>query len=296
MKYSILKHMRCPNTSSNNFRGEYTFTSFNELFENMINYSKWDDTLKQDLPMFSCTTFNYNIRADKAKPTYLFALDFDDIGNELDTALDYFSDYGYFIYTSYSHTKEHHKFRVIVKLDVDIQNNRESHMVFEILQRRLIEHNLILDSQCRDISRRFFLPSLNKMGDDPKCYVNEGKDVEIEEDLILAYERLRKEESIREQKIALQKFEQSLRPNKTRININKKIEDAQNKFLSNTGHQQLGNLISSLKFWGMEDDDIISWCTLNYNPSTGNCIQEIKGWMAWFDRRSIQTYKDKYNI
>ena len=296
MKYSIIKHIRCPNTNHHNYDGEYSFTTFNELFTTMINKSVWDNTPKHDLPMFCCTTFNYNIRADKAKPTTLFALDFDDVGNDLETAIDYFKDYGHLIYTSYGHTSEHHKFRVIVQLDTEIMNNNESHMVFNILQKRLLDHNLILDSQCRDISRRFFLPSLNKLGDDPICHINEGKNIEIYDDLLLEFERKLLEEKIREQKIALMKLTQLTKPNKSKFNVNKKIEEVQNKFLSNPSHSSLGNLIGSLKFWMMDDNDIIHWCMTNYNPSTGNCINEIKGWMTWYDRRRVTNYKEKYNI
>lgn len=297
MKYSILKHIKCPNTRHINFRGEYEFSSFNNLFENMVLSGKWDNTAKQDLPMFCCTTFDYNIRSDKAKPTSLFALDFDDQGNNIDTALDYFENNGYFIYTSYSHTQEHHKFRVIIQLDTIISSNQESHMVFKILQARLHEVGLILDSACKDISRRFFLPSLNKYGEDPVCYVSEGDPISIKEDLIKEYEILERENQIREQKIALEKLRQltSLKP-KTKIDINKKIEQAKDKFLSDMGHQQLGKLIGTLLFWEVSEYEIANWVKLFYRPTTGTCEQEVRNWLRWHKSKKNVTYREKYGL
>lgn len=295
MKYSILKHIRCPHTRHANFQGEYDFTTFQQLAIEMVTYGEFDQPIeKQDLPMFSCTTFDYNIRADCAKPTNLFALDFDDIDNNIETAFQYFKDYGYLIYTSYSHTEQHHKFRVIVKLDIDIRSNEESHIVFNILNTRLKAHGLTLDTQCRDISRRFFLPSINKQGQLPVIEFNEGMDISVEQDFIKALEEKIREDQIREQRMALKAFNQLCNP-RPLPSIEDKIDNLKTTFLSDPSHSNLRALIAGMMFWEIEKDVIVNWIVDNYHPTSGHARNEANNWYNWLKRKGNPTYSQKYS-
>ena len=298
MKYSIIKNIRCPHVRHPNFKGTYTYESMEKLSEHLVLSSIWNKEItKDDLPLISMTTFNYNIRAEQANPSMLFALDFDDPGNDIERALEVFKPYSFFLYTTSSHTAEHHKFRVMLKLDESIMNNDESHMVYWIIEERLKEYNLTLDRSCKDISRRFYLPAYNKQGELPVMEYNDGADYPIRNDLAIKLEEKIVEERNRELQLALAKINRLTSTKKTSgPNVDLKISEAQDKFLNSPGHETLGKLIGSLKFWMVSDSEIESWCLSNYHPSTGSCKEEVKNWMNWFKRKRVTTYMEKYGL
>lgn len=293
MYYSILKHIKCPNTGHYNYKGRFEYSDMETLCKTLITNGKWDETPKADLPLIAMTSFNYNIRADKANPTFLFALDFDDAGNDITIAEEFFKDNAFFLYTTYSHTEQHHKFRVIIVLDDVIHNNEDSHMVFKILENRLKQVGLTLDTACKDISRRFFLPAYDKNGNVPTMTFNEGNLIEIKNDLDIAREEKSLEDKRREELIALNRFN-SMFKSKPKIGVEKKIEDAKDKFLCDSGHQQLGKLIGTLLFWEMDKSDIRDWVMMNYRPTSGNVREEYNNWMRWHEGKNNLTYSQKY--
>lgn len=81
----------------------------------------------------------------------IIALDFDD-GMTLDEAVKEFSDTAVFIYTTFSHTEEHHKFRVVFMLDKIIHSIEE----FDEIIGGLITKYPQADTHCKDCTRLFF--------------------------------------------------------------------------------------------------------------------------------------------
>ena len=293
MKYSILRHIRCPNIYHRNFKGTHTYTSMEELANTLVSESVWDSEItKSELPLVCMTTFNHYIRADSANSTILYALDFDDEGNDINRVLQIFDGYSFFLYTSYSHTEEHHKFRLILKLDTEVMNNMESHLVFSIFNELLIPYGIMLDQQCKDISRRFYLPAYDKNGEIPTMVYNEGKDFEIEEKLTQKLRIKLHEEEQREIKLKLSKVNKIKSDNGSLKE--RKIEEAQQEFLSFPSHSALGKVIGSLRFWGMDHTEVDNWCMMNYNPSTGKCEYEVRNWSKWWDRKNSLTFDEKY--
>ena len=220
-KYTIIKNIKCNTTRNPNYRGSFEYEGIEELIRTLLTYSKWElNVPKSNLPLFSCTSFNFYIKKDYANPTSLYALDFDDKGNNIDDAVEYFKQYNSFMYTTYSHTDDHHKFRVIIELDTEITNNNESHIVFKILEERLKQNNLILDKACKDITRRFFLPTYTPDGEYPFMASSSGDKVSIKEELAkeLYDEHIREQEQkVREACLALDRL---ANPNKYKNKYN----------------------------------------------------------------------------
>ncbi|PHG79765.1 hypothetical protein [Bacillus wiedmannii] len=81
----------------------------------------------------------------------VIALDFDD-GMTLEIALKEFPDTACFIYTTFSHTEEKHKFRVVFALDRPIYNIYE----FENIINTLMTKYPQADGHCKDCTRLFF--------------------------------------------------------------------------------------------------------------------------------------------
>ncbi|MCZ0870912.1 hypothetical protein [Peribacillus sp. AS_2] len=83
----------------------------------------------------------------------VIALDFDE-GLTLDEAFedDFFQENAAFLYTTFSHREEHHKFRVVFVLDEPVT----SYMDFENIMADLFERYPYADQACRDGSRLFF--------------------------------------------------------------------------------------------------------------------------------------------
>ncbi|TVY09936.1 CHC2 zinc finger domain-containing protein [Paenibacillus cremeus] len=81
----------------------------------------------------------------------IVCLDFDD-GMRLDEAVMEFSDTAAFIYTTFNHTDDHHKFRVVFVLDETI----DDYSVFSDLIGTLLAKYPMADKSCSDGSRMFF--------------------------------------------------------------------------------------------------------------------------------------------
>lgn len=87
------------------------------------------------------------------KSQEVVALDFDD-GMTLNEALknDFFQRYASFLYTTFSHTEQHNKFRVVFVLSEVITNYKK----VEAILRKLMEMFPQADKSCKDATRLFF--------------------------------------------------------------------------------------------------------------------------------------------
>lgn len=83
----------------------------------------------------------------------VFALDFDE-GLTLEEALNdhFFQDNASFLYTTFSHTEQHHKFRVVFVSDKEVTSYKD----FESVIDYLFERYPYADKACKDGSRLFF--------------------------------------------------------------------------------------------------------------------------------------------
>jgi hypothetical protein len=83
----------------------------------------------------------------------VFALDFDQ-GLTIDEALKdkFFQTNAAFLYTTFSHTEEHHKFRIVFVLDEEVKIYKD----FESVMNKLLELYPYADNACKDGSRLFF--------------------------------------------------------------------------------------------------------------------------------------------
>lgn len=281
-KFILIKNIKCGSYDNENFISEFEYSDMNSLAEIIIQHGKWTPSKsKEELPAISLTTFNKRIQSSCAKPTNLLGLDFDHESNKIEYVLDFFREYSYFFYTSYSHTKEHHKFRVIIELDCEIHDNKEANMVSNIIKRRLQKQGTEIDGVCKDISRRFFIPSLDKSGNMPEMECNVGHQYPIEQDL-------KKEIAKEISRARAQEQLDALRMDKKRYTkYNSKVEEwkekAKDKFIKDRSHNSLIKLIRSLRRLEESKEDIISWVVMNY-PSTGeDRRQEAEKVYHWFD-------------
>lgn len=282
-KFILIKNIQCGSYDSPNFISEFTYSDMEQLAETVIRYGKWNgSTKKENLPLIALTTFNHEIKAQKANPTNLLGLDFDDETNKISEVLEFFKDYSYFFYTSHSHTLEHHKFRIILELDCYINDNSEARLLSDIIKNRLLERGILIDTACKDISRRFFIPSLDKNGNDPDMEVNIGKKYPIESDLERSLLEEIKNEKLRELQSQLARDKLRYAPPK-KDNRAKWKQEAKDKFLADRGHNQLIKLVGNLRRNGDTQDEVISWIMLNY-PSTGEdrYAEALKAW-HWYD-------------
>jgi hypothetical protein len=81
----------------------------------------------------------------------------------------------YIVYTSYSHTDQHHKFRVVLPLSSKITNATDYKSVFDACNRWL--KNVApsgFDAQCCDISRIFYFPTINPHNGTCDVYYNKN--------------------------------------------------------------------------------------------------------------------------
>ncbi|MGG3940960.1 hypothetical protein ABEV54_05790 [Peribacillus psychrosaccharolyticus] len=90
---------------------------------------------------------------DNWESQQVIALDFDE-GLTLDEAYkdSFFQDNAAFLYTTFSHTEEHHKFRVVFVLEEPIYNYNE----YESIIKNLFQRYPYADKACKDGSRLFF--------------------------------------------------------------------------------------------------------------------------------------------
>lgn len=299
MKYTILKNRKCWHVNGENFEGAYDYVDMDSLSYTLIQKStleKEDDIAKDDLPMFCCTSFSSRIKMECAQPTSLYGFDFDE-DSRIDTALSVFKDYNFFLYSSYRHTEEQNKFRVIVELDMTVHDNNESHILFGVMKRRLEKKNLLLDKVCKDITRRFYLPAYGINNQFPVLEHNtSGRKFDVKHDFQAACAMAAVRKQAKDSLHSLQSTIRKRNPQSQKIkcNIEKKILAAKDDFLANPSNKSLGRLISSLKFWAVDDADITDWVYQNYNPTTGNLRNEVKGWMNTC--AGTQTYKEKYGL
>lgn len=104
-----------------------------------------------------------------------------DIDNDLDKGSDTYVSikslkkilfkYEYFMYTTFSHTKERERFRVVIPLSEDIESS-----VWQEYRKSLIEHFPYADSSCFNLSQGQGVPTYQvKNRDDVYVYHNQGK-------------------------------------------------------------------------------------------------------------------------
>ncbi|GBR17508.1 hypothetical protein [Gluconobacter frateurii] len=282
-KFILIKNIQCGSYDSPNFISEFDYSDMEQLAKTVINYGKWDGkTKKENLPLIALTTFRNEIKASKANPTNLLGLDFDDETNKISEVLEFFKDYSYFFYTSHSHTEHHHKFRIILELDCEINDNSEARLLSDIIKNRLSEKGILIDTACKDISRRFFIPSLDKQGNDPDMQFNIGNQYQVGSDLELSLMEEIKKEKLRELQAQLQRDKLRYAPPKKDLR-GKWKQDAKDRFLADRSHNQLIKLVGNLRKNGDTQDEVISWIMLNY-PSTGEDrhAEALRAW-RWYD-------------
>lgn len=84
----------------------------------------------------------------------LVALDFDNNVNIKQILSDSFTQkYACFAYTTFNHTENNHRFRLVFKLDIKLHNNDDVAYIYEELFKK---YNYQLDTSCKDSSRIFF--------------------------------------------------------------------------------------------------------------------------------------------
>ncbi|MGN2271663.1 hypothetical protein [Priestia megaterium] len=122
-----------------------------------VNVMKMADEIAKGKTFIPATFKHVNGYIKRSKANWdsqqVIALDFDE-GLTLDEALKdpFFRKYAVFLYTTFSHKEEQHKFRVVLVLDEPITNYKD----FERIMAALFELYPYADQACRDGSRLFF--------------------------------------------------------------------------------------------------------------------------------------------
>jgi len=118
----------------------------------------------------------FRARNIDARPTRLFGMDFDDAGNKFDDIWDVMEalECDYYMHTTMSYVPGvSDKCRVIIHVKDLINNNTENAEHFRALQNQFTPLGLVLDAACKNISRKFFVPSRNrKLGGFFRCEGN----------------------------------------------------------------------------------------------------------------------------
>jgi hypothetical protein len=98
------------------------------------------------------------------------ALDIDEYDTSFKEAVNQFKEYEYVCYSTASSTKEKPKFRIVFKLDEDIENEKIKHFWYALNK----EFNSIGDPQTKDLSRMYYIPALYPNSYN-FCFTNKGK-------------------------------------------------------------------------------------------------------------------------
>ena len=104
------------------------------------------------------------------------ALDIDDYNTTFEEAVKQFCDYEYVCYSTASSTKEKPKFRIVFKLDEDIDNKKIKHFWYALNK----EFNSIGDPQTKDLSRMYYIPAQYPNAYN-FCFTNKGKTLNAKE-------------------------------------------------------------------------------------------------------------------
>ena len=83
------------------------------------------------------------------------ALDVDEYDTTFEEAVKQFNDYEYVCYSTASSTKEKPKFRIVFKLDEDVESDQIKHFWYALNK----EFNSIGDPQTKDLTRMYYIPA-----------------------------------------------------------------------------------------------------------------------------------------
>jgi hypothetical protein len=154
-----MKLMLDPNSYSEKPRGNEIGVISKRIMEHPvdINVEQLAKELESGKTIVPATFKSVRGQLRRAKENWesqqVIALDFDE-GLTLHEALtdEFFINNAVFIYTTFSHTDEHHKFRVVFVLDEPVTEYKH----FEEIMIKLFERYPYADKSCRDGSRLFF--------------------------------------------------------------------------------------------------------------------------------------------
>ncbi len=118
---------------------------------------------------FAPVSYSKPVRANKNVEKVTLALvDYDD-GTTIGQAQKLFSRFEYLLYTSFSHTRGHHRFRVVLPLKKAIAAEN-----WECAWQHLAKLAPGLDESCKDLARIYYLPT-HRSGATHLSLRNEGK-------------------------------------------------------------------------------------------------------------------------
>ena len=108
---------------------------------------------KDNVPLFSAATF---FDGDRTKPVIVTQLiqDFDD-GTDYFTIKEIYKDYEFVAYSSYSHSTDHHKFRIVLPLLTSV-TSEEYPQLWKIFSDKV---NNVNDQHPKNANAIFFFPS-----------------------------------------------------------------------------------------------------------------------------------------
>lgn len=263
------------------------FTSFDDLCSELKQESKRIITKKENNNLFTLTTFCFDKRnAKAANPTKLFALDFDDERNTIEQAIEVFDfiDCNYFLYTSHSHKKEHHKFRIVLEMSEAIKDQEENNIVFKLLADELEKDGLFVDRACPDISRLWYFPCT--ANEALPCFTHKGGhqpfDIPTEE---MDWDRQVEAHRELQRKLYLESL-----PKKRKKNGAGAIKWAVDNF--EPSHKGIGKFVGFLLLKAeIPEDEIrnVFFNEVNYTPKgpAGQKEKEFKHWLDWYKKKGV---------
>lgn len=260
------------------------FPSFEDLCSELEKESSRLIAKKENNNLFTLTTFYQNKRnAKAANPTKLFALDFDDERNTIEQAIEVFDfiDCNYFLYTSHSHTKAHHKFRIVLEMGEAIKDQEENNLVFKLLSNELAQEGLFVDRACPDISRLWYFPcTANEV---LPCFTHKGG----HNPFVIPTEELMWDKEVEaHRELQRQLYLDSL-PKKKKKNGAGAINYAVNNF--EPSHKGICKFVGFLLKADIPEDEIrnIFFNDINYTPKgpAGQKEKEFNHWLDWLKEK-----------
>ncbi len=132
------------------------YPTIQEIIEELTHHEVYPDLDKLDLPAFSPTAFNPpRRRAAHATKVSMAVLDYDD-GTTVDEAMLDWSGWFSIIYSTWSHSVDHPKYRVVLPLRQPVPAAHWGAAWAWLFKRARGR----IDAACKDASRLFFLPAV----------------------------------------------------------------------------------------------------------------------------------------
>ena len=187
------------------------FTAFKSIFDNRThkrysfeNWDKFESALhhmskvdgykpkrgekskKRASPLISPALFKKNTTRANDNVTHWSqwaALDIDDYDGPFEDTIQQFRDYQFICYSSASSTKDHPKFRIVIRLTEDVPTKDIKHFWFALNT----EFSNVGDPQTKDLSRMYYVPAIY-----PNAYnfffTNKGKQIMTPRDIMDRHE------------------------------------------------------------------------------------------------------------